>query len=158
MAGRKPSRRAHGTHRDYPRTARLNELLREILAEELERIEDDRLELLTIISVDVDADLRKAIVYYDCLDGADGDEDAQAGLGEATKQLKGAIARQAHVKRVPELAFAPDPSVREGARIEAILATIPPPVDHGDDDATDGGVTDDEATRAADDDAAVDDV
>ncbi len=62
MAGRKPSRRAHGTHRDYPRTARLNELLREILAEELERVDDERLTLLTIISVDVDADLRKAIV------------------------------------------------------------------------------------------------
>lgn len=158
MAGRKPSRRAHGTHRDYPRTARLNELLREILAEELERIEDDRLELLTIISVDVDADLRKAIVYYDCLDGADGDEDAQAGLGEATKQLKGAIARQAHVKRVPELAFAPDPSVREGARIEAILATIPPPVDHGDDEVSDDEVIGDEAGTVVDDDAAVDDV
>ena len=32
----------------YPRTARLNELLREIVAEELERIDDERLELVAI--------------------------------------------------------------------------------------------------------------
>ena len=45
-----------------PRTARLGELLREIVAEELERIDDQRLELVSITSVEVDADLNRAIV------------------------------------------------------------------------------------------------
>ena len=36
-----------------PRTVRLNQLFQEILAEELERIDDERLELVTIMSVDV---------------------------------------------------------------------------------------------------------
>jgi ribosome-binding factor A len=40
--------------RPVPRTARLNELLRQIVAEELERIDDERLELVTITNVDVD--------------------------------------------------------------------------------------------------------
>ncbi|MEZ5262790.1 MAG: hypothetical protein R2755_13700 [Acidimicrobiales bacterium] len=34
-------RRSHGSSaRDYPRTARVNELLREIIGDELERIDD----------------------------------------------------------------------------------------------------------------------
>ena len=37
-----------GTARDYPRTARLNQLVQEIVAEEIERIDDDRLGLLTV--------------------------------------------------------------------------------------------------------------
>ncbi len=52
MAGRRAPR--PGTARQYPRTARLNRLLREILAEELELIDDERLDLLTLTSVDVD--------------------------------------------------------------------------------------------------------
>ena len=46
--------------RDYPRTARLNSLVKEIVAEELERIDDERLELVTVTSVVVDGDLARA--------------------------------------------------------------------------------------------------
>ena len=52
--------RQHTTARDYPRTARLNQLFHEILAEELEKVDDDRLELVTIMSVDCESDLRHA--------------------------------------------------------------------------------------------------
>ena len=57
--------RHHTTARDYPRTARLNQLFHEILAEELEKVDDERLELVTIMSVDCESDLRHATVYYD---------------------------------------------------------------------------------------------
>jgi ribosome-binding factor A len=114
------------TARDYPRTARLNELLREIIGEELERIDDDRLDVVTVISVDTESDLRRAVVYYDCLDGEAGDEDALAALGDARIRLQRAIGRQARFKRTPELRFLPDPAVRSGARIEAVLADIGP--------------------------------
>ena len=40
--------------RQYPRTARVNELLREILADNLERIDDDRLQLMTLTGIDCD--------------------------------------------------------------------------------------------------------
>jgi ribosome-binding factor A len=133
MSSRKSSgrtnRRQHNTARDYPRTARLNELLREILAEELERIDDERLELFTIISVDAEADLRRAVVYYDCLDGEAGDEVTLQALGELRVRLQAAIGRQARTKRTPELLFAPDPAVRSGARIDAILKEVIVPSD-----------------------------
>jgi ribosome-binding factor A len=115
--------------RQYPRTARLNQLLREILAEELDHIGDERLELLAITSVDVDADLFRAMVYFDSLDGPDGDEAVLEALDDARKRLRQAVGRQARIKRVPELVFLPDPAVREGGRIEAILAEIGPLAD-----------------------------
>jgi ribosome-binding factor A len=52
----------HGSPRKYPRTARVNEVVREVLAEELERLSDPRLGLVTVTSVDVSPDLRHATV------------------------------------------------------------------------------------------------
>jgi len=122
------SRRSnHGTPRQYPRTARLNELLREILGEELERLDDDRLELLTITAVDIEGDLRRAVVFYDSLQGEEGDAEVLEALGELRWRLQAAIGRQARIKHTPELSFAPDPAVRAGARIESLLAEIPEP-------------------------------
>lgn len=115
-----------GGARQYPRTARLNELLREILAGELEKIDDDRLELLSITAVDIDGDLRQAMVFYDSLQGEEGDEEILEALGEVKWRLKGAIARQARIKRTPELTFAPDAAVRSGSRIEELLAEAGP--------------------------------
>ena len=72
--------RADPRARQVPRTARLNELLREIVAEELERIDDERLELVTVTDVDVDADLNRAMVCFDSLAGEAGDADVLEAL------------------------------------------------------------------------------
>lgn len=116
--------RSHNTARDYPRTARLNRLFLEILAEELELIDDDRLQMVTIMSVDCEADLRRAIVYYDTLAGGDDDETVLEALGEVRHRLQGAIGRQARVKRTPELVFRPDEVARGAARLEEVLRSI----------------------------------
>jgi len=116
--------RSDSSRRDYPRTARLNRLFQEILAEELERIDDERLELVTIMSVDVDGDLHRAIVYYDSLGGEDDDERVLEVLGELRHRLQGAIGRQARIKRTPELIFEPDAVGRGAARLEEVLRNI----------------------------------
>ena len=110
--------------RDYPRTARLNELLREIIAESLERIDDDRLELVTVISVEVDADLHRAIVYVSGLDET-ADDELLEGLADARKRVQGAVARQARLKRVPEVVFRLDEVIRSAARIDELLRDNP---------------------------------
>jgi ribosome-binding factor A len=48
--------------------ARVNEVVREVIADELERLSDPRLGLVTVTGVDVSADLRHATVYYSALD------------------------------------------------------------------------------------------
>ena len=116
--------RSRTTARDYPRTARLNKLFQEILAEELEMVDDDRLQLVTVMSVDCEADLRRATVYFDSLGGEDDDEDVLTALGEHRHRLQGAIGRQTSVKRTPELVFKPDDVVRSAARLEEVLRQI----------------------------------
>ena len=109
--------------RQYPRTARVNELCREILADELERLDDDRLELVTITHVEVEPDLRHATVEFSRLGR---DEDAAAeGLAEYRVRLQAAIARQARLKRTPELSFRTDSAIAYGARIEELLRDDP---------------------------------
>ena len=114
----------HATQRQYPRTARLNELLRQILADEIERLDDERLDLLTVTAVECEPDLRHATVFYDSLQGEAGDEVVLAALGEVRPKLQKAVGRQARVKRIPALAFEPDPAVREADRVERVLREL----------------------------------
>ncbi|MCP3992510.1 MAG: 30S ribosome-binding factor RbfA [Actinomycetia bacterium] len=117
--------RRPSTNRQYPRTARLNALLREIVADFVERIDDDRLGFLTITGVEVDADLNKAEVFISALDEDHGsDEEILDALAEYRKPLQGEIGRSARLRKTPEVVFAFDPAVRAGARIEDILSTF----------------------------------
>ena len=58
------ARRRQSGSRRYPRTARLNELVREIVAEEIERIDDERLGFFTVTAVEVDPGLEHAKVLW----------------------------------------------------------------------------------------------
>ena len=60
--GAPQGRRSGGATRGYDRADRLNELLTRILADEVERIDDDRLGFLTVAGVETDRDLSMARV------------------------------------------------------------------------------------------------
>ncbi len=116
------------TKRHFPRTARLNALLLEIVAGVIERIDDERFDLVTVTGVEVDNDLNKAEVFISTLDpGATIEEDEAfiEALTEYRKPVQAAIARQAKIRKTPEVVFLFDPAIRAGARIEEILSTIP---------------------------------
>jgi ribosome-binding factor A len=105
----------------FPRTARVNELLREVLAEELERLADvdERLRMATLTGVDTSADLRHATVYLSSI---------AVDLGEALEEqrvhLQRVIAREVRMKRTPHLRFMADPGVALGQRVEEILRKV----------------------------------
>ena len=102
-----------GGHR-YPRSARLSEILREVIAEELVRIDDERLALVTITAIDVDNELNRAIVYFDSLDGEDADPSILEVLGEHRRRIQSSINRQMRAKKTPVLEFRPDDVIRAG--------------------------------------------
>jgi len=110
--------RGHQVQHSYPRAARVNALLLEIVAEELERLADadERLEMLTVTGVSSEPDLRHAIVLLASLP-----EDAREALEDNRRALQSAIARQARLKRVPALSFAADPAIEAGQRVEEAL-------------------------------------
>jgi ribosome-binding factor A len=112
----------------YPRTARVNRVVQEVIAEELERLGDGdpRLHLVTVTGVTIDPDLRHATVWLGSLT-----EEVKAALAEGRVSLQAAIGRQVRMKRTPLLTFAPDPAVASGSRIEEILRTLPADNDGG---------------------------
>ncbi len=107
--------------RRYSRLDRVNESLREVLADELERIDDERLELVTVTGVKAEPDLRRAHVWFDTL--RDGMEVAGV-LGQHRVRLQAAVGNQLRLKRTPELTFAPDPAIAVGTRVEEILRQL----------------------------------
>ncbi len=96
-------------------------MLREIIADELTRIDDERLELVTITSVDVDAEMNRAIVFYDSMAGEAGDEGILVALGEHRARIQSSINRQMNARKTPVLTFKPDEVIRAAERIERIL-------------------------------------
>ena len=124
----RPRRAAAPTQHRYPRTARLNQSLREVIAEALTRIDDERLDMVTITSIDVDSEMNRAIVYFDSLLGEDGDADILAALASHRVRLQSSVGREVRAKKTPILSFRPDETIRAAERIERILhdkATMP---------------------------------
>jgi len=107
--------------RRYPRVARVNEVLREVLAEAIERMadSDERLAMLTVTAVQTDPYLRQAKVLFDSLS-----DPALEALQDARPRLQGLIGSQVRLKWTPQLSFAADPAVQSGRRVEDILKQI----------------------------------
>lgn len=127
--GRRPKQT---TSRHYPRTARLNALLTEIVGDYFEVVEYDEvgdegvdLGFLTVTGVEVDADLNVAEVFFSIFDDQEDDDAAVlAVLANHRKPVQRAIAQQAKLRKTPEVVFTFDPAVRAGAKIDSILATL----------------------------------
>jgi ribosome-binding factor A len=101
---------------------KVNSTLREVLAEEVERMSDSRLEMVSITGVETSPNLRHAVVYIDVL-GNDA-SDALSALQHASHRLQSVVARQVRMKYTPVLEFALDPGVTGGERIDAILRSL----------------------------------
>lgn len=113
--------RAYGGAAGYPRSRRINRLLQEVLAEEIERLADadERLRMLTITEVTSSPDLRNATVFFSSLGPA-----AFEALDERRAALQAAVGRQSHMKRTPKLTFEQDPSVEHGSAIDEALRRL----------------------------------
>jgi ribosome-binding factor A len=111
----------------YPRALRVNQVLRQVVAEELERLADaDEVPMLTVTSVEVAPDMRTARVYLASLD-----ESTAVVLEERRAHLQRLIGKQMTMKRTPRLRFQADPAIEAGSRVEELLRGLhegePPP-------------------------------
>jgi ribosome-binding factor A len=118
MAGKRSSR---SNTPKYPRSARVSTTLQEIIADELVRIDDERLTFVTVTGIDVDPELNRAIVFFDSLDGEEGDDEIIEAFAEHRIRLQGSIAKQIRAKKTPILDFRPDMAIRSAERIADIL-------------------------------------
>jgi ribosome-binding factor A len=115
------------------RMRRVNESVRQVLAEALPELKDPRLGLITVTAVDTAPDLRHAKVYVSVLGSSRKQRASIVGLEAAHGVLQSRIARELRLKRTPQLTFEYDPTVERGVRMSRLIDELAP----DDDDAND---------------------
>ena len=108
------------------RMPRVNELLREVIAEEIIKLKDPDIGFVTITAVDTSPDLRSAIVFYSVL-GSDEEKAATArALERASPHLRSRLGTQVHIKYTPALEFRVDAAIDAGLRMEQLVRDLEP--------------------------------
>lgn len=112
----------------FSRMRRVNSIVRQVLAEQVELLKDPRLGFVSITGVDTAPNLRRAVVYFSSLDQSTIPE-TQAALDAAAPRLRRVLGSQVRMKYIPALEFKPDHGITEGERIDAALRKIQEPTD-----------------------------
>jgi len=105
---------------------RVNESVRQVLAEALPELKDPRIGLVTVTGVDTAPDLRHATVYVSVLGNEKKRKATLRGLEAAHGLLQSRLARQLRMKRTPQLTFEYDPSVERGVRMSQLIDELAP--------------------------------
>ena len=105
---------------------RVNESVRQVLAEAVPELKDPRIGLVTVTGVDTSPDLRYATVYVSVLGSARRQEASMRGLDAAHGVLQGWLARELRLKRTPQLTFEYDQSVERGVRMSKLIDELAP--------------------------------
>lgn len=123
---RMAARRRPSAPRQFSRTDRVAELVREIVASELERIGDERLEMVTITAVNVDGALEHADVFYSSLSAEEEgrDEEVAEALEERRWKVQQVVNRDVRARRTPQIRFEKDTVLSSALRIDEILREI----------------------------------
>ena len=108
------------------RMRRVNEAIRETLAEALVELKDPRIGFVTVTGVKTSPDLRSAVVYVSVLGSESKREKTLAGLASAHGVLQAHLATELRLKRTPQLAFEYDPSVERGVRMSQLIDELAP--------------------------------
>ena len=105
---------------------RVNESVRQVLAETVLELKDPRIGLVTITGVETSPDLRHARVFVSVLGADRKRERALQGLEAAHGLLQARLARELRMKRTPQLTFEYDPSVERGVRMTKLIDELAP--------------------------------
>jgi ribosome-binding factor A len=108
------------------RMRRVNEAIRETLAEAVGELKDPRIGFVTVTGVDTSPDLRQARVYVSVLGNERKREKTLQGLESAHGVLQAKLAAELRMKRTPQLAFEFDPTVQEGMRMSQLIDELDP--------------------------------
>ncbi len=87
------------------------------------RMQDPRLQNVTITAVKISSDLQIASVYFRTMPGED-IKSTQSGLDRAAGFFRARLAETLDVRRVPVLRFFFDESIERGSRIEDLLTKL----------------------------------
>jgi ribosome-binding factor A len=114
------------------RMRRVNEAVREALAEAVGELKDPRIGFVTITAVKTSPDLRQARVYVSVLGSERKRKKTLEGLQSAHGVLQSKLADELRMKRTPQLTFEYDPTVEQGMRMSQLIDELAPggPAEH----------------------------
>ena len=107
-----------------PRMRKVNELVREVVADAVTDLKDPRIGFVTITGAETSPDLRHAVVYYSVMGTDDEKADTAVALRRATPRIQSAIGTETRLRYTPKLTFEVDPSIDQGIRISQILTEL----------------------------------
>jgi ribosome-binding factor A len=121
------------------RMRRVNESVREVVAEAIGGLQDPRIGVVTVTGVTVSPDLHDARVYISVFGNKKKQVRTMRALDSARGVVQGALARELSMKRTPFLTFEYDQTVEEGVRLTKLIDELAPETpsddDPGDSDA-----------------------
>jgi ribosome-binding factor A len=100
---------------------RVNESVRQVLAEAIPELKDPRIGLVTVTGVVTSPDLRYAVVHVSVLGSERKRAASLRGLDAAHGVLQARLARELRMKRTPQLTFEYDLSVERGVRMTQLI-------------------------------------
>lgn len=103
------------------------EFKKEISAIIKDDLNDPRVGFVSVVSVQVSADLRHAKVFVSILGDEDAVKDCMVALKKAAGFVRREIARRIDLRHTPEIEFHYDDSIIHGAKITQILREVIPP-------------------------------
>ena len=114
---------------------RVNESVRQVLAEAIPELKDPRIGLVTVTGVDTAPDLRHATrLRQRARLGPASARPACRASRRRTGCSRRRLARELRMKRTPQLTFEYDPSVERGVRMTRLIDELVPGENDADDD------------------------
>ena len=104
------------------RNRRLSEELKKEIADIVRQMKDPRLQLVSILAVQVDRELTQAKVFVSHFAQGSAKDETLAALYKAGGYIRSELARRLHTRTVPELVFVDDHSIEAGFKITEMLA------------------------------------
>jgi ribosome-binding factor A len=102
---------------------KVNESVREVIADEIARLTDPGLGFVTVTGVVTSPDLRTATVYFSAM-GDEQRKSTTAALARSAPHLQAALGAQLRLKYTPRLRFEVDEAIETGLRVSELLRDL----------------------------------
>jgi ribosome-binding factor A len=106
---------------EYSRTLRIGEQIRRELADQIRKLKDPRIGMVTITDVEVSKDLSHAKIFYTVFGEEQEIKDTQTGLQNASGFLRRELGRVLKVRITPNLHFLYDDTQLRGNKIDQLI-------------------------------------
>ncbi|MDI9484231.1 MAG: 30S ribosome-binding factor RbfA [Bacillota bacterium] len=100
------------------------DIKREVSSIIAREVKDPRLGMISITDVELSRDLSWAKVYYSQLGSEEERRRTLEGLNRAKGFVRSELSKRLRIRHTPEIIFAFDPSLEQGAKMDALLRTL----------------------------------